>query len=77
MKMNTTLNKFTEIFKHDHTGSYHCSLRLKMQSEEDARKWVADYNDKTKETMVYERSKIQNGKRVIKTLYLRCQHKQG
>ena len=47
-----------------------------MQSEEDARKWVADYNDKTKETMVYERSKTQNGKRVIKKLYLRCQHKQ-
>ena len=46
--------KFIEIFEHDHTGLYHCKFRLKLQSEEDARKWVADYNDKTKETMVYE-----------------------
>ena len=48
---------FTEIFKQDHTGSYHCSFRVKLQSEEDARKWVVNYDDKTKETMVYERSK--------------------
>ena len=45
--------KFIEIFKHDYSVywlKYHCSFRLKIQYEEDARKWVADYNDKTKET---------------------------
>lgn len=36
--------KFIEIFKHDHTGSYHCRFRLTLNSE-DASKWVADYND--------------------------------
>ena len=36
---------FVEIFKHNHTGSYHCSFKLKLQSEENARKWVADYNN--------------------------------
>ena len=68
--------KFIDIFEHDHTGSYHCSFRLKLQSEKDARKWVADYNQKSKETMVYNRSKTQNGKRVVKKLYLRYQHNQ-
>ena len=68
--------KFLEIFEHDHTGSYHCNFGLKLQSEEGARKWVTNYNEKTKETMVYERSKAQNGKRVVKMLYLHCQHNQ-
>ena len=40
--------KFMEVFEHDHTGSYHCTFRMKLQSEEDARKWVADYTEKTK-----------------------------
>ena len=38
--------KFIDIFEHN-TGSYHCNFRLKLQPEKDARKWVADYNDKT------------------------------
>ena len=59
--------KFIKTFEHDHAGSYHCTFRLKLESKEDARKWVADYNDKTKETMVYERSETQCGKQESKS----------
>ena len=56
--------------------SFNCELKIKLETEESARKWVAEYNEKTKETMVYDCCKNQSGKRVIKKLYLRCQHKQ-
>ena len=55
---------------------FHCEFRIKLQSEECARKWVSDYKEKTKETMVYDSCKNLSGKKVVKKWYLRCQHKQ-
>ena len=52
-------NKFIEISEHYHMESFNCSFGLKLQSEEEESKWVADYNKKNKETMVYERIKTQ------------------
>ena len=46
--------------------SFTCELQIKLETEESVRKWVADYNEKTKETMVYECCKNQSGKRVLK-----------
>ena len=43
-----------------------------MQTEDAACKWLQKYNEKCKETMVYERSKNV----LLKKLFLRCQHKQ-
>ena len=56
--------------------SFNCELKIKLETEESVRKWVTEYNERTKETMVYECCKNQNGKRVVKKFYLRCQHKQ-
>ena len=56
--------------------TFECEFKIKLETEDSARKWIAEYNAKTKETMVYDSSKNQSGKRVIKKLYLRCQHKQ-
>ena len=55
---------------------FHCEFRIKLQSEECARKWVSDYKEKIKETMVYDSCKNLSGKKVVKKWYLRCQHKQ-
>ena len=51
-------------------------LKIKIETEEHVRKWATDYNQKSKETMVYERCKNRNGKRVVKNVYLNCRHKQ-
>ena len=56
--------------------SFKCEFQIKLENEESARKCIAQYNDKTKETMVHECCKNLSGKRAVKTLYLRCQHKQ-
>ena len=56
--------------------SFSCDFKVKIENEESARKWIAEYNEKTKETMVYECCKNLSGKRVMKKMYLRCQHKQ-
>ena len=56
--------------------SFNCNFKIKLETEESARKWIAKYNEKTKEMMVYECCKNLGGMRVIKKLYLRCQHKQ-
>ncbi len=57
-------------------GSFNCTFKIKLATEEEARKWVADYNNKTQETMIFERNNKQIGKWVLRKLYLRCQHKQ-
>ena len=57
-------------------NNFHCNFRIKLDTEDSARKWIAKYNEKTKETMVFECCKRLNGKRVIKKFFLRCQHKQ-
>ena len=56
--------------------SFNCTFKVKLTTEEAARKWAADYNNITQETMVFERNKKQMGKRVLRKLYLRCHHKQ-
>ena len=68
--------KFTEVdYCNIHTHNYKCSLKIKLQNEE-ARKWVQEYNSVTQEAMVFQRSKNQLGKRVCKKLYLQCHHYQ-
>ena len=47
-----------------------------MKSEQEARKWVSEYNEKTKETMVYVRNRKGSGKHVIRKLCLHCHHNQ-
>ena len=56
--------------------SFNCELKIKLETEESIRKWIGEYNEKTKETMVYECCKNLSGKRVVKKMYLHCQHKQ-
>ena len=56
--------------------SFTCNFKIKLENEESARRWIAEYNVKTKETMVFDCCKKLSGKRVLKKLYLRCQHKQ-
>ena len=56
------------------------NFKIKLENDfrlsESARRWIAEYNVKTKETMVFDCCKKLSGKRVLKKLYLRCQHKQ-
>ena len=56
--------------------SFICDLKIKLDTEESARKWIEEYNTRTKETMVYECCKSLSGKQVVKKIYLHCQHKQ-
>ena len=56
--------------------SFICDLKIKLDTEKSARKWIEEYNTRTKETMVYECCKSLSGKRVVKNFYLRCQDKQ-
>ena len=53
-----------------------CNFKIKLENEESARRWIAEYNVKTKETLVFDCCKNLSGKRVLKKHYLRCQHKQ-
>ena len=57
-------------------SSFNCEFKIKLDSEDSAKKWVTDYNEKTKETMVFDSCKNLSGKRVVKKWYLRCHHKQ-
>ena len=47
-----------------------------MKSKQEARKWVSEYNEKTKETMVYVGNRKGSGKHVVRTLFLHCHHNQ-
>ena len=69
-------NNMVTVTHFQDLDSFNCELKLKLGTEESVRKWVADYNEKTKETMVYECCKNLSGKGVLKKLYLLCQHKQ-
>ena len=57
-------------------NNFTCTFSIKLENEENAKQWVKEYNDITKQTMVFERNKKQAGKRVLRKLYMRCQHKQ-
>ena len=70
-------HKFTEVdYCNIHTHNFIRGLKIKLQNEEEARKWVQEYNSVTQETMVFQRSKNQLGKQVCKKLYLQCHHYQ-
>ena len=44
------------------TCSFSCEFKIKLCYEAEVRKWVSDYNEVTKETMVYTHSKRRSGK---------------
>ena len=37
-----------------HTHNYKCSFKIKLETEDGARKWVQDYNNVKQETMVFQ-----------------------
>lgn len=69
-------HKLLRIIKYDSIESFQCTFKLKLDNEGDIKSWIAAYNSKTKETMVFDCCKTGKGKRVLKKFYLRCQHKQ-
>ena len=56
--------------------TFSCEFKINMKSEQEARKWVSEYNEKTKETMVYVRNRKGSGKHVVRKLFLHCHHNQ-
>ena len=68
--------KMLTVAHFDNLDSFSCHFRIKIDNEDNTRKWITQYNEKTKETMVFECCKSLSGKRVLKKLFLRCQHKQ-
>ena len=68
--------KFESIHMEGKVAHFNSSFKIDIKCEEAARKWVQEYNETTKETMVYERNRKGTGKNVIRKLYMRCQHKQ-
>ena len=68
--------KMLTVVNFDNLDSFNCQFRINLDNEDSTRKWIADYNEKTKETMVFECCKSLSGKHVIKKFFLRCQHKQ-
>ena len=68
---------FTEIHNCNiQAHNFKCSFKIRLENEDDARKWVQEYNTGTQETMVFQRSKKRVGQRVCKKRYLRCHHRQ-
>ena len=55
------------------TFTFSCEFKIKLCSEAEASKWVSDYNEVTKETMVYTCSKGHSGKHVV-TKSMKCHH---
>ena len=47
-----------------------------VKSEQEVRKWVYEYNEKTKETMVYECNRNRSGEHVVRKLFWHCHHNQ-
>ena len=54
--------------------TFSCEFKINMRSEQENRKWVSEYNEKTKETMVYVRNGKGSGKHVVRKLFLHCHH---
>lgn len=73
---NGYIYKLLQVVEYTDINSFHCTFKLKLDTEENTRNWIAAYNDKTKETMVFNCCKSGKGKRVEKKFYLRCHHKQ-
>ena len=46
-------------------SSFNYEFKIKPDSEDSAKKWVTDYNEKTMETMVFDGCKNLSGKRVV------------
>ena len=68
--------KMLTVAHFDNLDSFSCHFRIKIDNEYNTRKWITQYNEKTKETMVFECCKSLSGKHVLKKFFLRCQHKQ-
>ena len=51
-------------------------FKIKLKSEQEPRKWVNEYNEKTEETMLYERNRKGSGKPVVRKLFLCSHHNQ-
>ena len=62
--------KIVSITHFKDLNSFDCELKIKLESEDGARKWVMEYNERTKETMVYDSCKNLSGKMVIKKMVL-------
>ena len=56
--------KFIDISAND--INFNCSFKIKLETEEEARKWISNYNEKTHETMVFERNAKGKGKRILR-----------
>ena len=69
--------KFLQIqYKNADSISFTYEFKIKLKSEQEARKWVNEYNEKSNETMVYERNRKGSGKHVVRKLFLHCHHNQ-
>ena len=69
--------RFSQIqSKNVDSFSFSCEFKIKLKSEQEARKWVNEYNEETKETMVYEHNRKGSGKHVVRKLFLRYHHNQ-
>ena len=69
--------RFSQIqSKNTDSFSFSCEPKIKLKSEQEARKWVNEYNEKTKPIMVYECNKKGCGKHVVRKLFLHCHYNQ-
>ena len=41
------------VVNFDNLDYFNCQFRINLDNEDSTRKWIADYNEKTKETMVF------------------------
>lgn len=57
--------KMLRVIQYRDMQSFHCTFKLEIDTEEKVRKWLAAYNEKSKETMVYESCRNSKGKRVV------------
>ena len=46
--------KILRVENYKDINSYNCSVKLELDSEESVKEWVSGYNEKSKETMVYQ-----------------------
>ena len=56
--------KMLRVENYKHINSYNCSFKLELDSEESVKKWVTAYNEKSKETMVYDTCRSGKGKKL-------------
>ena len=57
--------KMHRVENYKDINSYNCSFKLELDSEESVKEWVSAYNEKSKETRVFESCRSGKGKKVI------------